>query len=78
MMRYGGQMVGYGLLGSVWGWLIGIGLLVILGAVIYFAISNSRRGASKSDALEILKIKFAQGEISIEEYQNRKSVLSRK
>lgn len=78
MMTYGGHMAGYGLLGGVWGWLIGLGIVVILGAVIYFAISNNRRGTSTSDALEILKIKFAQGEISIEEYQNRKNVLSGK
>lgn len=78
MMTYGGHMAGYGLLGGVWGWLIGLGLVVILGAVIYFAISNNRRVTPSSDALEILKTKFAKGEISIEEYQNRKSVLSGK
>jgi putative membrane protein len=59
---------------SLWGIL----LLVGLGALIW-TMFRSRRGgnsaADRSDSLEILKLRLAKGEITIEEYNTLKSIL---
>jgi len=66
----GGWMMGH----SLWGFLI----LAILGALVWKGLKNSRDGnsaADRSDSLEILKLRLARGEITIEEYNSLKSVL---
>jgi putative membrane protein len=59
---------------SLWGIL----LLAGLGALIWTMLSNRREGnsaADRSDSLEILKLRLAKGEITIEEYNTLKSIL---
>lgn len=66
----GGWMMG----NSLWGTL----LLVGLGALIWTMLRNRREGnsaADRSDSLEILKLRLAKGEITIEEYNTLKSIL---
>lgn len=55
--------------------------LIILLLLIYFVIRLSKSSTTKetkdsSDPLEILKERFARGEITEEEYQNMKNVLT--
>lgn len=57
--------------------------LIIIGILIFFCLNSSHYGSKpncgittqSSDALEILNKRFANGEISEEEYLRRKSVL---
>jgi putative membrane protein len=59
---------------SLWGIL----LLVGLGVLIWTMLRNRREGnsaADRSDSLEILKLRLAKGEITIEEYNTLKSIL---
>lgn len=63
-------MMGYGGYGGVFMWLIWI---IIAGAVIYFVFERSRRtgGSKESDRespAEILKKRYAKGEITREEF----------
>lgn len=78
MMMYSRNILGYGLFHSGWGWIIGIGLALIVIATVYLVIHRSKRTTYDANALEILKNKFAQGDITVDEYQKRKSVLSEK
>ena len=66
----GGWMMG----NSLWGLL----LLAGMGALIWTMLRNRREGisaADRSDSLEILKLRLAKGEITIEEYNTLKSIL---
>jgi putative membrane protein len=75
MMRYGygyEMMNGFGIWGGI---IMGFGLLVLILAVIYFYKQNNN---TNSDALELLKMKFVKGEITEEEYVNKKSILLKK
>ena len=72
-----GGWFGAGFFGNGWTWLIGIGIVLVVIAATYLIASSSRRRTSDYDALEILKTKFAQGEISEEEYNRRKSIIGR-
>lgn len=66
----GGWMMGH----SLWGIL----LLAGLGALIWTMLRNRREGnsaADRSDSLEILKLRLAKGEITIDEYNTLKSIL---
>lgn len=74
---YDGGWFGMGGLGSGWAWLIGIGVLLIVIAVTYLIVRKNRsvRGTLDFDALEILKNKFALGEITEEEYNNRRKII---
>ena len=69
-------MMGYGLMG--FGWLFGI--VIIAGAVwfIAYAAKTKRSGepGRKGEAMEILKERFARGEIGQEEYEKRRGILS--
>jgi putative membrane protein len=74
-MRYGygyDMMNGFGIWGGI---IMGFGLLVLVLVVVYFYKQNNN---TNSDALELLKMKFAKGEITEEEYVNKKSVLLKK
>lgn len=66
----GGWMMGH----SLWG----LVLVVVLGILIWNAMST-RRGensvADRTDSLAILKLRLAKGEITIEEYNTLKSML---
>lgn len=69
------MMDGHGL-GMGWGWIIG---LVVLIAVIWVVVktanqNNAPRGNQKS-ALDILRERYAQGEIDKHEFEERKKDL---
>jgi len=72
---------GYGIGGFIWSsvWMaIEIGLIV---AAIYFIISlfrGTKNRNKEKDAIEILKERYARGEISEEEYLERKKRLEEK
>lgn len=72
MMGYGfGGMWGLGGFGMLIGWLVWIGLiiLVVWGVASLFP---ARRESGQDSALEILKQRYARGEISAAEYQQAK------
>lgn len=67
--------------GFVWGLLV-LGLLVVIaGAVISVILEGRRNGSSASptgdEALEVLRRRFAEGEIDEDEYMRRLSFISR-
>jgi putative membrane protein len=78
MDDYGwGHMDGWhnrGFFGGWWMWLIAI---ILIGAVIYFAVKSSQNKETgrSGDALEILKKRYARGEITKEEYDSMKKDL---
>lgn len=57
-----------------WGWIIILAALIVL---VYWAVGKDRRGPDVSDAsaLEILRKRYARGEISEDEYRERKKAL---
>jgi putative membrane protein len=80
MMGPGWGMMGPGMMGGFgWGWLpllvIVFWGLVIWGIVAAVRSANSRRGCDTStteSALEVLKRRYAQGEIKKKEYEEKK------
>jgi putative membrane protein len=76
MIRYG---VGFGPAGLAWS-LVGLLLVVALVVLIVWALSRSTHRVSSSgpdrvDALEILRLRFARGEITEAEFAQAKKVL---
>ena len=67
-----------GLMTGGWNWLIGIGIILIVIAVTYLIVNRNKNKDSNNNALESLKVKFAQGEVTEEEYTKRKNVLEDK
>jgi putative membrane protein len=63
-------MVGH----SLWGILVATGLGMLLWAA-FKPRRTSGSSADRADSLEILKLRLARGEISIEEYNTLKSML---
>lgn len=62
--------------GMSWGWMFFgplVGLLLVVG--ISFGIYHLIRSPRKDDALMVLRRRFAQGEISEEEFQRRRDLL---
>lgn len=77
MMGYGYGMMGYG-----WGWfmMIGVVVLTVLGIVAlinYLQISSKISGRSINNALNILNERYARGEITEEEYNQKKTQLKK-
>lgn len=68
---------GYGFFDSIWTVLIGIGILLLVITVTYLLVKKSRKTTMSSNALELLKTKFAKGEITEEEYLKRKNVFDK-
>jgi len=71
-MFSGGMFFGGGILM----WLFWIVLLVVLVYVLKDVFASSNKGSSSEDALEILKKRFARGEIDEAEFERRKRKLS--
>lgn len=73
---------GYGMMGywGLGGWYMGILFLILLGIIIYFAVRFAAGGFPKSSPetpLEILKKRYAKGEITKDDYERiRKDLLS--
>lgn len=68
---------GYGMMGYGWGWfmMIGIVVLTVLGIVAlinYLQLSTRSFGRSSNNALSILNERYARGEITEEEYNQKK------
>jgi putative membrane protein len=75
-------MMGYGARFGHPGFFLVVGILLVIGLVvlIVWAVSRSRHGVSSSgpdrvDALEILRLRFARGEITEAEFVQAKKVL---
>jgi putative membrane protein len=69
-------MMGYGLMG--FGWILGIVLIAgIVWFIVYAAKTKTSGGPGrKGEAIEILKERFARGEIGQEEYEEKRKILS--
>jgi putative membrane protein len=72
-----GHMMGYGGYGGIFMWLI---LILIAGVIIYFAVNRSKGtgkpvGSPEESPIEILKRRYANGEISREEFNRMKKEL---
>jgi putative membrane protein len=66
------MMNGFGIWGGI---IMGFGILVLILGAIYLYKHNTN---TNNDALEFLKKKFVKGEITEEEYLNKKSLLLKK
>ena len=75
MFGFGGMMGGYGGFGFII--MIAFWVAVIVGIVflVRWLATSTRGGGSTESALEILKKRYAQGEISKEEYEAKKKDL---
>lgn len=68
--------------GMGWGW-FGIPLMLVFWGVLIFAVImlvrylGAGRGSSHGNAIEILRERYARGEISFEEYEERKRNLEK-
>ncbi|GAA0178288.1 hypothetical protein SH2C18_13650 [Clostridium sediminicola] len=71
-----GGCFGYGNFG-VWHYLMMGGVILLIVALFIWALSK-KKSSTSNQALYLLNIKYAQGEVSEEEYLNRKRVLNRK
>ena len=75
MMGY--RSNGYGMMGYGWGWIMMLGILIIvvLGIIALFRYlqhSNSSKNLGIT-AIDILNEKYARGEISTDEYNRKKT-----
>ena len=78
-MMGNGMGFGHGLFGILWMIVFWGGLIaLIVFAVRYFARSSDRTGSAKSDdrAIDLLRERFARGEIDRDEFDDRMSRLS--
>ncbi len=68
-----GHMMGWG-----WGWFGGLSTLIFWAVIIVLIVLlvRSRPVHSRTDPLDILKERFARGEIGKEEYEERRKVLT--
>lgn len=74
------HMDGWGHMGGGWGATVMIALWIIVIAAVVFAIVRITKGAAQSEPgsqspMDILKRRYARGEISKEEFQERKKEL---
>jgi putative membrane protein len=75
---YGGQMMNYGF-GGIFMWLIFLALAIF---IVYIFVSRSRKSGDsgrlpKETALDILKKRYAKGEITKEEFETMKKNIDR-
>ena len=69
---HGGWMMGGGLM-MLW-WLLPLGLLIAL--VVYFVNPSARGGKREKSALDLLKERYARGEIGKDEFAQKKGDLA--
>ena len=72
-----GMMMGGGMLGMLLGGTLLVLALIIGGVVLLGRVLRPRAGAAEHTPLTILQERFARGELGIEEYQERCSILAR-
>ncbi len=70
--------MGYGMMGSGWSWLVLAGVVLLTITLIYFAVKKHKNNTQSYNAIDALKTKFVQGEITEKEYLERKDILNRK
>jgi len=74
-----GNYDGDGHMGGGWWWVMGVGWLIFLAAVVAIAIALTRRhrgsNGSHRSAHEMLDERFARGEVDADEYQTRRDLL---
>jgi putative membrane protein len=75
MMGWGGTMGWFGPLGMILFWVVIILVIVLLVRGIRTSKANGREAGPAETALEILKKRYARGEINKEEYLERKKDL---
>lgn len=68
------HMMGYGLFGGIFMWLI---LLIIAAIIVYLVLSRSKsgrtfQGSARENPADILKARYAKGEITKEEFDRLK------
>jgi len=73
---HGGWFMGHGLFGMVFGFLLFLIILSLVVAVVRPLVPKAGGNRDKKDSLEILREKFARGEISEEEYLRVRNILS--
>ncbi len=63
--------------GMGFGWILGIAALIVIIWLIVKAVNYSNRSQNDNDksALDVLKKRFAEGEISREEYEEMKKII---
>lgn len=74
----GDRCFGYSLFNNGWNMLIVLGVILISGVFIYYLSIKKNKNMAYQGSLEVLKLKFVQGDITEEEYMKRKSVLQEK
>jgi len=72
-----GRCLGYDFMGGFWHPMILVGVLLIVAVVIIYFSRRSTHKQDNNSVLEVLKMKYVQGEITEEEYLRRKSVLDK-
>lgn len=65
----------FGMFNSFWGMAM---MFLIIAIVVLLVVKHSRSKSTNVSAINLLDIKFASGEITEEEYQQRKRVLKNK
>ena len=58
-----------------WGWILGLVLIGLLVALIVYALAGRRSPTSSTDAMSVLRERYARGEIDQTEYDQRARVL---
>ena len=69
---------GNGFMNNGWCMLIVVGVILIIALLVFIFLHNRKKKVSNNSLVEVLKMKFVQGEISEEEYLQRKEVIGRK
>lgn len=77
-MMYNNGYWGHGFMSSGWSWMIAIGAVLLIVAVIYLSVNRNKNQRSGYNALESLKTKYANGEITEDEYLKRKKIINEK
>ncbi len=60
---------------SLWGWIWMGAWIVTLLALVWLLVGGTRDRPLREDALDILRARFARGELSQEEYERARTVL---
>lgn len=70
-------MMGY--VGTGWGWMMGVGMFLFWGAIIFlviWSVTRLTKQSTSTHARTILEERFARGEIDEEEFHKRSVLLS--
>jgi len=58
-----------------WGWLVGVLVIGLLVAAVVYALTGRRSPGPSTDAMSVLRERYARGEIDQTEYDQRAQVL---